>query len=89
NRDEFLARYHRRSNVESVFSAMKRKFRDTLRSKTPIAQRNELLLMALCHNVCCVIHEIHESGATPMFPSLSDCRPKKAAVAQQILDWRD
>ena len=70
NRDEFLARYHRRSNVESTFSAMKRKFGDTIRSKTPIAQRNELLLKVLCHNLCCLIHELHESGAMAMFPSL-------------------
>jgi transposase len=67
NRDEFLASYHRRSNAETTFSAMKRKFRDTLRSKTPVAQRNELLLTVLCHNIVCVIHEIHESGISAQF----------------------
>lgn len=69
-KDEFLTRYHRRSNVESTFSAMKRKFGDTIRSKSIVAQRNEALLKVLCHNIVCLIHEIHESGAAPMFPAL-------------------
>jgi transposase len=33
---EFLAHYHKRSNVESTFSMMKRKFGDSLRSKTDV-----------------------------------------------------
>ena len=85
NRDEFLARYHRRSNVESTFSAMKRKFGDTIRSKTPVAQRNELLLKVLCHNLCCLIHEIHESGATAMFPNLVGGCTKTVAAAQEFM----
>ncbi len=36
-RDEFLAHYHKRSNAESVFSMVKRKFGDYLRSKTDVA----------------------------------------------------
>src|SRR5262245_40518926 len=32
-RDEFLSHYHKRSNVESTFSAIKRKFGDSVRSK--------------------------------------------------------
>src|SRR5207253_2461868 len=35
-RDEFLTHYHKRSNVESTFSMMKRKFGDSLRSKTDV-----------------------------------------------------
>ena len=71
-RDEFLARYHQRSNIESTFSAMKRKFGDTIRSKSPVAQRNEALLKVLCHNIVCLIHEVHESGATAAFRALSE-----------------
>lgn len=67
NRDEFLPMYHARSNAESTFSAMKRKFRPTLRSKTATAQRNELLLTVLCHNIVCLIHEMNESGAPVAF----------------------
>ena len=63
NRDEFLAQYHKRSNVETTFSAIKRKFGDMIRSKSPVAQENELLLKVLCHNIVCVIHELHEAGS--------------------------
>ena len=42
-RDEFLARYHQRSNVESTFSMIKAKFRDHVRSKTDVAMKNEVL----------------------------------------------
>ncbi len=64
---------------------MKRKFGEIIRSKTPVAQRNELLLKVLCHNIVCVIHEIHESGATAMFPALIPTCPKTLAAAQQVL----
>jgi hypothetical protein len=37
-REEFLAHYHKRSNVETTFSMIKRKFGDSLRSKTETAQ---------------------------------------------------
>jgi transposase len=87
NREEFLTQYHRRSNVESTFSAMKRKFGEIIRSKTPVAQRNELLLKVLCHNIVCLIHEMHESGATAMFPALSASCPKTLPTAQQVLGW--
>lgn len=88
-KDEFLARYHRRSNVESTFSAMKRKFGDTIRSKSPVAQRNEALLKVLCHNIVCLIHEITESGATAAFPALQPVCTKKAVVAQQTIVLED
>jgi len=63
HREQFLAAYHTRSNVESTFSAMKRKFSDQIRSKNPVAQINEALLKVVCHNLVCLIHEMHESGA--------------------------
>lgn|ERR1700733_4649481 len=66
-RDEFLQHYHKRSNVESTFSMMKRKFRDGLRSKTDVAMVNEVLCKVLCHNLVVLIHEIHELGIEPMF----------------------
>lgn len=66
-RAEFLAIYHRRSNVESTFSAIKRKFGDFVRSKTPIAQINEVLLKVLAHNITMVIHSMHELGISPSF----------------------
>lgn len=60
--DEFLEHYHKRSNAETVFSSMKAKFKDNLRSKGRTAQVNELLLKVLCYNICVVIQEISELG---------------------------
>jgi transposase len=64
-RDEFLARYHQRSNVESTFSMIKAKFRDHVRSKTDVAMKNEVLAKILCHNICCLISAIYELGIDP------------------------
>lgn len=66
-RDEFLQHYHKRSNVESTFSMLKRKFGDSLRSKTDTAMINEALCKVLCHNLVVLIHEMHELGIEPIF----------------------
>jgi transposase len=66
-RDEFLAHYHRRSNVESTVMMIKTKFGDAVRSKTDVAARNEVLAKVLCHNICCVIHAMYELGLEPVF----------------------
>lgn len=66
-RDEFLSHYHKRSNVESTFSMLKRKFGDSLRSKTDTAMVNETLCKVLCHNLVVLIHEMHELGIEPVF----------------------
>jgi transposase len=66
-RTEYLQHYHKRSNVESTFSMMKRKFGDGLRSKTDVAMVNETLCKVLCHNLVVLIHEIYELGIEPMF----------------------
>jgi transposase len=69
HRDEFEAKYHQRSNVESVFSAIKRKFGETIRSRTPCAQANEILAKILAYNLTVLIHEIFEHGVVPDFLS--------------------
>lgn len=66
-RDEFLQHYHKRSNSESTFSMIKRKFGDFLRSKTDTAMVNESLCKVLCHNIVVLIHEMHELGIDPVF----------------------
>jgi len=68
NRDEFLAHYHKRSNVETTFSMIKAKFRDHVRSKTSAAMVNEVLCKIICHNICCLIQESHELGIA-VFPA--------------------
>ena len=67
NGEEFNAHYHRRSNVESTFSMVKAKFGERLRSKTEVAQVNEVLCKVLCHNLCCVIQSMYELGVEPNF----------------------
>lgn len=67
NRTEFLAHYHKRSNVESTFHMIKAKFGHALRSKTETAIINEALLKVLCHNVCCVIQSMFEFVVEPDF----------------------
>ena len=57
---EFNARYHQRSNVETVFSMVKGKFGDSVRAKTETGQVNETLLKLLCHNLSVVNHAMHE-----------------------------
>ncbi len=59
--------YHRRSNVESVFSALKRKFGENIRSRNHVAQVNEVLCKLIAYNLTVVIHEIFEHGIAPMF----------------------
>jgi transposase len=69
NRDEFDLSYHRRSNVESVFSALKRKFGENIRSKNRVAQVNEVLCKLIAYNLTVVVHEMFESGVAPAFTS--------------------
>ena len=66
-REEFLKRYHQRSNVESTFSMVKAKFRDHVRAKTDVAMKNEVLLKILCHNVVVVHQSAIELGIEPLF----------------------
>jgi transposase len=66
-REEFLAHYHQRSNVESVFQMIKSKFGEKLRSKNETAQVNEALTKVLCHNLCVVIQSMYELDITPEF----------------------
>lgn len=62
-----MENYHKRSNVETTFSMIKRKFGERLRTKTETAQKNELLCKILCHNICVVIQSMYELGITVTF----------------------
>lgn len=67
NRDEFMDHYHKRSNIEATNAAIKRKFGETLKSKNPVAQVNELLAKIIAYNLTVVIHEMFENGINPDF----------------------
>ena len=67
NRDDFMEHYHKRSNIEATNAAIKRKFGETLKSKNPTAQVNELLAKIVAYNLTVVIHEMYENGIQPEF----------------------
>jgi transposase len=67
NREEFMEHYHKRSNIEATNAAIKRKFGETLKSKNPTAQVNELLAKIIAYNLTVVIHEMYENGIDPKF----------------------
>jgi transposase len=73
-REEFLKHYHKRSLVEAVFSAVKRKFGDSVRSKTLTAMHNEVLAKLVCHNLCCVILSHLELGVEAEFWEDDGCK---------------
>lgn len=62
-----MAHYHKRSNVESTFSAVKRKFVASVASKNEIAMVNEVLCKLICHNLTCLIMEQEPLGIVPGF----------------------
>jgi len=57
---EFAKHYHKRSNIETSFAMIKRKFGDFVRCKNEKSQDNEILCKVLAHNIVCLIHEICE-----------------------------
>jgi transposase len=66
-RDEFYKYYHLRSNVESVFSAQKRKFGSRLTSRQPTSQINEMMAKLLAYNICVVSKSIYDLDIEPNF----------------------
>ena len=78
HRGEFLERYHKRSNVETAFSMVKAKFGGAVRTKTPVAQVNEVLLKLLCHNIVVLIHSMYELGVNPTLGAETSSAPKVA-----------
>jgi transposase len=67
HRDEFDRHYHKRSNVESTFGAIKKKFGECLKSKNRIAQENEMLCKIISYNITILIKSMIEMGVTPDF----------------------
>lgn len=67
NQERFLPHYNRRSNVETVMSMLKMKFGASVRSRSPIAQMNEVLAKCLLHNLACLVQAIFAAGLAPRF----------------------
>jgi hypothetical protein len=53
SREKVLEHYHQQPNVETVYSMMKGKFGDSLRSKSDVGQSNEALCKVLCTTSAC------------------------------------
>lgn len=66
NQEEFLTHYHKRSNVESTFTAIKKKFGETLKSKNRIAQENELLCKFIAYNLTGLYRKCTNWGFNPI-----------------------
>src|SRR4051812_4718004 len=81
-KDEFLAHYHKRSNIESTFSIIKAKFVDSIRSKTDTAMANEALAKILCHNICYLIQSMFELGIEAKFWGTAEEEKPKENVAE-------
>ena len=67
NQEEFYNHYHKRSNAESTMNMIKAKFGDSVKSKTFTAQKNELLMKIIAHNIVVLIHEGNELGISTRF----------------------
>lgn len=61
-RELFDQGYHKRSNIESTFSMVKRKFGNSLKTKRDDSQVNEILMKCLCHNLAVLVQESFELG---------------------------
>lgn len=75
-REEFMAHYHKRSSVESVFSMVKDKFGASVRAKSDTEQVNEVLAKVLCHNICVLIRATHDLGIETASGSETTLEPK-------------
>jgi transposase len=85
NKDNFMKFYHRRSNVETTFSMIKLRLGEFLKCKNYEAQRNELLMKFVVHNITCLVSEIFENSVHIDF---KECikqyvEPKPIEIAQE------
>jgi len=72
HKPDFLRRYHKRSNVETVFSMIKRKYGPDLFAKSFSGMVNEVYLKALLHNAGCLVMAIRELGIDAQFSEMFD-----------------
>lgn len=72
HKEDFLKHYHKRSQAESGFSMIKRRFGDFTRCKKETAQTNEILCKILCHNICVLIQETYINGIPIDFYKCAD-----------------
>lgn len=76
-KQEFEDRYHLRSNVESVNSAIKRVLGEELYSHKPLARMNELLAKILVYNIRIIVEESFLSGSEDPAAWMASKAPSK------------
>ncbi len=86
HRELFMKNYHKRSNVETVFAMIKMRLGEFLKSKNYEAQRNELLMKFIVHNITCLVQEIYEREVKVNF---EDCikiyrEPKEIVIPEKL-----
>lgn len=81
NKDQYLARYHKRSNIESTVSMVKRKFSDTVKAKNDLAQKNEVYAKFVAHNLVVLVAEMYATGIDAIFPGEQADRPEPDSPA--------
>jgi hypothetical protein len=64
---------------------VKAKFRDSVRSTTDTAMKNEVLCKFLCHNLCCIIASQLELGIAPEFWADAVQHVSEPAVATDLV----
>ena len=82
-----MEHYHKRSNAESTFSAIKMKFGETIKSRNRTAQVNELLCKIIAYNITVLIREMIEIGADPELLSLTGLQ--KEETLKQSNEYRN
>jgi transposase len=66
----FKNTYHKRSNVESTFNAMKQRFGKSLNCRDKKALETELLAKVLCYNICAVIRAMYKLDTDIRYDSI-------------------
>jgi len=79
--EEFDRHYHLRSNAESTFGAIKRKFGESVKSKNRVAQENELLCKIIAYNITVLIHEMIQLNGTSEFLSFDGLQKEVSKVS--------
>ena len=84
HKEEYRKHYHQRSNSESMFSALKRKIGEAVKSKSETAQKNEVLAKVLAYNLTVLVAAFHELGIAAEFQVPTDGCTNKDEPAQII-----
>jgi len=77
---EFAEHYHKRSNVETCFAMIKRKFGDACRCRSGRSQNNEIRCKVLAHNLVVLIHEIFELKIEVDFNGIAKNHPAQKVI---------